>query len=52
MTEEHSIQNEIRVALSPCAVVFRVNVGTIETPDGRYFSVGLLIGFPDLFGFR
>ena len=52
MTEEHSIQNEIRVALSSCAVVFRVNVGTIETPDGRYFSVGLPKGFPDLFGFR
>lgn len=52
MTEEHNIQNRIREALSPYAVVFRPNVGSGLTPDGRYFSTGLPKGFPDLFGFR
>lgn len=49
---EHDIQNRIRAALAPYAVIFRANVGRMETPDGRYFSTGLPVGFPDLFGFR
>ena len=50
---EHSIQNEIQVALSKHqCTVFRANVGKIHTPDGRFFSTGLPKGFPDLFGFR
>jgi len=52
MTEEHKIQNMIRAALSPYAVIFRANVGNGFTFDGRYFSTGLPKGFPDLFGFR
>lgn len=52
MTEEHKIQNMIRVALSPYAVIFRANVGKGFTFDGRYFDTGLPKGFPDLFGFR
>ena len=52
MTEEHAIQNSIRIALSPYAVIFRANVGSAYTADGRYFSTGLPKGFPDLFGFR
>lgn len=52
MTEEHRIQNEIRVALSPYCVIFRMNVGAIYTQDGRYFSTGVPKGFSDLFGFR
>lgn len=52
MTEEHRIQNEIRAALSPYAAVFRVNVGTGLTVDGRYFSTGVPPGFSDLFGVR
>ncbi|MBR2284589.1 MAG: VRR-NUC domain-containing protein [Ruminococcus sp.] len=52
MTEEHKIQNEIRAALSPHCVIFRVNVGRTYTPDGRYFSTGVPAGFSDLFGFR
>ena len=52
MKSEHEIQNEIRVALSPYAVIFRANVGKVRTPDGRYFDTGLPPGFPDLFGFR
>ena len=49
---EHDIQNEIRVAVSPYCVIFRANVGTAKTPDGRYFTTGLPQGFSDLFGVR
>ncbi len=52
MTEEHIIQNKIREALSPYAVIFRANVGSGVTYDGRHFSTGLPKGFSDLFGFR
>lgn len=52
MTEEHKIQNEIRLALSDKCVIFRINVGTMKTPDGRYFDTGVPKGFSDLFGFR
>jgi hypothetical protein len=52
LTEEHAIQNRIRAALSPYAVVFRANVGKVKTPDGRFFDTGLPTGFSDLFGFR
>ena len=52
LKSEHEIQNEIRVALSPYAVIFRANVGKVRTPDGRFFDTGLPPGFPDLFGFR
>ncbi len=49
---EHDIQNSIRIALSPFAVVFRANVGKGLTYDGRHFDTGLPKGFSDLFGFR
>ena len=52
MTAEHRIQNEIRVALSESCVIFRVNVGSSITYDGRHFSTGVPKGFSDLFGFR
>lgn len=52
MTEEHKIQNEIRVALSEFCVIFRVNVGNGYTTDGRCFSTGVPAGFSDLFGVR
>lgn len=52
MTEEHRIQNEIRLALADSCIVFRMNVGTGYTADGRYFNTGVPKGFPDLFGFR
>lgn len=52
MTEEHIIQNKIRAALSPYAVIFRANVGSGVTYDGRHFDTGLPKGFSDLFGFR
>lgn len=52
MTEEHKVQNEIRLALADTCMIFRANVGTGCTKDGRYFSTGLPKGFSDLFGVR
>lgn len=52
MTEEHRIQNQIRLALADTCILFRMNVGTGYTQDGRYFSTGVPKGFSDLFGFR
>lgn len=52
MTEEHRIQNEIRLALADTCMIFRVNVGKGYTKDGRYFDTGVPVGFSDLFGFR
>lgn len=52
MTEEHAIQNSIRLALADSCYLFRMNVGTGYTQDGRYFSTGVPKGFSDLFGFR
>lgn len=53
MTEEHSIQNAVRRALSENGcVIFRINVGKGRTFDGRYFDTGVPVGFSDLFGVR
>lgn len=49
---ETDIQNEIRIALSPIAKVFRTNVGKVRTLDGKWFDTGLPKGHPDLYGFR
>lgn len=49
---EHDIQNEIRTAVSPYAVIFRINVGSGRTENGNYFTTGVPNGFSDLFGFR
>lgn len=49
---EHELQNEIRKAVSPYCVIFRINVGEGKTPDGRYFKTGVPKGFSDLFGIR
>lgn len=50
---EHLIQDQIRLALSvhQCTV-FRVNVGSVRLPDGRFFKTGVPGGHPDLYGFR
>lgn len=50
--KEIDIQNSIRLALSESCIVFRANVGTFSTTDGRMISTGLPKGFSDLFGFR
>lgn len=52
MTEEHSIQNKIRLAVAPYCDIFRINVGQGFTKDGRYFNTGVPPGFSDLFGVR
>lgn len=52
MTEEHIIQNQIRLALADTCVIFRMNVGSGLTFDGRFFQTGVPKGFSDLFGFR
>lgn len=49
---EKDIQNEIRLALNPYAIVFRANVGTFMSADGRVIATGLPKGFSDLFGVR
>lgn len=49
---ESDVQNSIRLALNPYAVIFRTNVGKVRTADGRFFDTGLPPGHPDLYGFR
>ncbi len=49
---EIEVQNNIRLALNPYAVVFRANVGKVRLDNGRWFDTGLPKGFSDLFGFR
>ena len=46
------MQNKIRLETSDIAVLFRGNVGSGITYDGRHFDTGLPKGFSDLFGFR
>lgn len=52
LTEEHAIQNKIRIAIAPYCDIFRINVGAGFTKDGRYFNTGVPPGFSDLFGVR
>ena len=52
MTPEHKIQNEIRVGTADIAKLFRINVGSGKTYDGRHFDTGVPKGFSDLFGVR
>ncbi|MDN6899550.1 VRR-NUC domain-containing protein [Oenococcus sicerae] len=50
---EHSIQDEVRVALSKHGyTVWRINVGQGYTKQGNYFSTGVEKGFPDLMGYN
>ena len=49
---EADIQNAIRLALNPYAVIFRVNSGKVRMRDGRYFDTGVPNGYSDLSGFR
>lgn len=49
---ESDVQNSIRLALNPYAVIFRSNVGKVRMHDGRWFDTGLPAGHPDLYGFR
>ena len=49
---EAEVQNQIRLALDPYAVIFRVNSGKVRMSDGRYFDTGVPNGYSDLSGFR
>lgn len=49
---EIDIQNEIRKNVNDIAVIFRINVGTFKSNDGRFIATGVPAGFSDLFGFR
>lgn len=49
---EADIQNSIRLALNPYAVIFRINSGKVRMADGRFFQTGVPVGFTDLAGFR
>ncbi|RLU42093.1 VRR-NUC domain-containing protein [Streptococcus iniae] len=53
MTQEHTIQNQIRVGLSKVGhTVFRINVGKVKMQNGRWFETGVPKGYCDLSGFR
>ena len=49
---EHDVQNLIRTQCGDIALLFRANVGSWVTKDGRFVTTGLPVGFPDLFGVR
>ena len=49
MTEEHKIQNQIRISLSDRCILFRVNVGKGYTKDGRYFDTGTTEKIPCIY---
>lgn len=53
MKSEQLVQTEIRAELSKNKhIVFRGNVGKVQTIEGRWFDTGLPPGFFDLFGFK
>lgn len=52
MTEEHAIQNAIRLELADSCVIFRTNVGSGWTKNGSYLSTGVPKGYSDLNGHR
>lgn len=45
---ETDLQSLIRMELSKRGIVLRLNVGTFQTPDGRYITSGLPPGTSDL----
>lgn len=48
---ETVLQNQIRLAISsPCVRMFRNNVGSATTQDGRHIDFGLCAGSSDLIG--
>lgn len=50
---ETDLQNLIRMRLSAEGLtVFRTNVGTVQTADGRFFDTGLPNGFSDLLAIK
>jgi len=49
---ETDIMNLIRASLSDSAILFRVNVVSGKTVDGRFISSGVPPGYSDLSGHR
>lgn len=49
---ESQLLNAIIRVLYPYCTLHRVNVGRVRTPDGRYFTTGVPVGYPDLSGYR
>ena len=50
---ESTIQRNIKLYLTRQGFeVFRINVGKFKLNDGRWFSTGAPVGFPDLFAIR
>lgn len=49
---ESQLLSAIIRTLYPYCKLYRVNVGRMKTPDGRWFSTGVPAGFPDLAGYR
>lgn len=49
---ESQLLDAIIRVLYPHCVLHRVNVGRMRTPDGRWFSTGVPVGYPDLSGYR
>lgn len=49
---ESQLLNAVIRVLYPHCKLYRVNVGRMRTPDGRWFSTGVPAGFPDLAGYR
>lgn len=47
---ESCLLNDIIRAVYPFMQLWRANVGSVRTAEGRYFSTGLPKGFTDLFG--
>lgn len=45
---EHELQQAIRLALGRRGVVLRLNVGKLQTADGRFLTTGLPPGTCDL----
>ena len=52
MNRETVLMNQIMAALAGTCMVFRANVGTFKTKDGRYMATGKPKGFSDIHGHR
>jgi hypothetical protein len=49
--KESNLQKQIRLALSRFGTYFRINVGSFQMADGRWFTTGTPKGYSDLTGF-
>lgn len=47
---ESDLLNQLIRAAYPVVELYRINVGSVKTADGRWFSTGAPKGYPDLSG--